>query len=255
MLPLPDAELVTVPATREAHALAALNADPDVRYAAPNVRRARRRRRVLPVRSERPLDRSSGLEQVNDADIDVPEAWDDRATGVGRDRRASSTQQVDAEHPDLQAQHRARRPRTSSSRRLHGAARRPAAPTTARTSPGTIAAQRDNDIGIAGHRPARPRRCRCGRSTTAATAQLAVGRSTAFDYAGEQEIPIVVGVVRDRPAARSGRQGGRQHGVRRGPRPTTGARCTSSRPATRATTTTSTPVYPVQHTRRATTRT
>ena len=37
MLSLPNAELVTVADDREARALAALKADPDVRYAVPNV--------------------------------------------------------------------------------------------------------------------------------------------------------------------------------------------------------------------------
>src|SRR4051794_30553608 len=37
MMALPDAEVVNVPDAREQSALAALNADPDVRYASPDV--------------------------------------------------------------------------------------------------------------------------------------------------------------------------------------------------------------------------
>ncbi|WP_028062309.1 S8 family serine peptidase [Solirubrobacter soli] len=105
-LDLADTEVVTVPDAEQAHAVATLNADPDVRYAVPNVQ--------LRVASDDDkqsmqwwLDNDPSklakivldLNPIPDSDIDAVEAWDimeGQGVTVG-----VADQSVYAAHPDL----------------------------------------------------------------------------------------------------------------------------------------------------------
>jgi hypothetical protein len=98
---LPHSELVSVPDAHAERALAALNADPDVQYAASNVRL---RVAALPGRepddpgfdSQWPLSGIYGL----DADLDIEQAWE-VTEGLGVNV-AVVDQQIDVTHEDLQ---------------------------------------------------------------------------------------------------------------------------------------------------------
>jgi subtilisin family serine protease len=148
MLPLPHTELVTAPRGRESRALAELNADPDVSYAAPNIR--------LRVAAQEPLDPFFVLqwplrEAVNDADLDMEEAWpDSQGDGVNV---AVVDQGVDIEHIDIKDRiGPGERDFVPASRGCNGP------PPTGASDHGThvagvIAAERDNGTGIVGVAP------------------------------------------------------------------------------------------------------
>lgn len=175
MLPLADSEVVTVPDGEEAAALARLNADPDVRIAAPNIEF---RTASLPGVGW-PLDWD------NDADVDGPQAWD--TTQEGQDVTVAVVDQtVDASHHKL-AGHvdaeedfvtgstcTAPRPTLSKDHGTHVA--------------GLIVAQRDGRVmsGLAPLARVRPLRAvdNCGSSKLSWVL-------AAFEYAGRNAIPIV----------------------------------------------------------------
>jgi hypothetical protein len=106
-LRLADTEVVTVPAERAADALAALRADPDVRWAQRDGLA-----RAQAVTTDPSFVRLWGLHNTGqlvngfagtpDADMDVPEAWTE-STGAGVTVAVVDTG-VDATHPDLQGQ-------------------------------------------------------------------------------------------------------------------------------------------------------
>ncbi|MDA0173448.1 S8 family serine peptidase [Solirubrobacter taibaiensis] len=96
MLSLPNTEVVSVPDVDETEALAALNADPDVVAAAPNVV-VRTAQTPYAANYERFYPRFWN----NDADVDAAEAWDE-ADAEGSDVTVAVIDQpVDADHPDL----------------------------------------------------------------------------------------------------------------------------------------------------------
>src|ERR1700754_5203760 len=93
-LPLADAEVVSVPDGQEQAALAALSADPGVRYAVPDVEV---RAAAAPATSDAMWWE---LNNPNDADVDAPEAWASAYEGqlvtIG-----VVDMRIDADHPDL----------------------------------------------------------------------------------------------------------------------------------------------------------
>ncbi len=149
MLAVPDAELVTVPAGRERQALAALNADPDVRYAEPVVR-------YRVVSNDTFYDNLWGLENDGqpigrdgergraDADMDVPEAWG-VSRGAGQTIAVVDTG-IQETHPDL-----AGRIAAGARSFLGGSATDDNGHGT--NVAGVIAAVADNGIGVAGVAP------------------------------------------------------------------------------------------------------
>ena len=121
MLPLANTELVSVPTAREERALAILNADPDVRFAAPDVA----------VHAAADFVEQS-LANANDGDVDGPEAWE-YAEGLGV---TVGVADMSIERPSIPTcSARSRRPRTSSAPTAAPSRRRPGSPTTAPTSP------------------------------------------------------------------------------------------------------------------------
>ena len=106
-----------MPDGQEAAALAALDADPDVRYAAPDVDAAHRRRRLPGIRSSRA---QRALRERPDPDIDAVRAWE--TSGRRRHGRGRRPGRRPA-HPDLWATSRRAAPGLHAARRLHG--RRP----------------------------------------------------------------------------------------------------------------------------------
>ena len=147
MLPLPDTELVTVPAARERP-----RAGGAERRSGRPLRRAGRRlsRRRSAADSVEPG--SGRWRAANDADIDVrrgvgarARAW---ASTVARGRQGDRTRRTRIS-PATSSPAGA----TSSAPRAATRPPRPATTTTARTSPGVIAAPRDNGIGIVGVAP------------------------------------------------------------------------------------------------------
>ena len=220
------------PRAGPSQALAALNADPDVRFAVPNVR--------VHVAAA-PSDSSAALAE-----------W-----GARRCRRSptpTSTRRRRGRSSRGPGRHRRRR---RPARR-----RRPPRPARQRRRPGTRTSRRptaappaiptgDDDHGthVAGHdrRAARQRRrhrrrraatrtsCRCARSTTAATASsLGPQRVRLRGRGGDPDRHCV---VRHRPAAPAPERRDQRRLRRRASTPTR-TRCTSSPRATRATTTT-----------------
>ena len=157
MLPLPNAEVVTVSADRARHALAALNADADVRYAAPDV----------PVHAAAAAapDPYLGLQwaldnpgpsagyptAIADSDIDATDAWSS-ATGQGI-VVAVADMSIDVTHPDLQ-----RNIQAGGVDEVQAGGCAAGLPTGAADHgthvAGIVAAERDNGIGIAGVAPA-----------------------------------------------------------------------------------------------------
>jgi thermitase len=139
---------VSVPAGDQARALAALNADPDVRYAAPNVRlRVAARELNDPYYLfQWPLG-DSGV----DADIDIEDAWE-LTEGLGVNV-AVIDQQVDVAHPDLAG---AIEPGAADFVPAGAGCKAPAP--VGRADHGThvagiVAARANNDMGIAGVAP------------------------------------------------------------------------------------------------------
>ena len=116
MLAVPDTEVVSVPEGQEAAALEALEADPDVRYAVPDV--------TLHTAAQQPdplFSSQFALENGSEPDIDVVRAWQ---KSEGADVTVAIVDQdVDVNHPDLVGAIVPRRNRLHTARRLHG--RRP----------------------------------------------------------------------------------------------------------------------------------
>jgi hypothetical protein len=185
ILTLDDAEVVTVPDHREQRALAALNADPDVRYAVPDVPV---HAAALPAPNDQYYPFQWSLEQPNDADIDVLRAWE-TATPLGSGVTVAVVdQQIDVTHPDLEANIEP----GGRSFPVEGACTAPT-PTGSQDHgtlvAGVIAAARDNLIGIAGIAPRAdvlplPALDNCGVGSSISVIE-------AFEYAGEHGIPIV----------------------------------------------------------------
>jgi hypothetical protein len=99
----PAPEVVSVPAAREERTLARLNADPDVRYAAPDVTFHATATAPDFFGAEWGLENNGPVEFIpnaaSDSDIDAPEAWDvTQGTGV---KVAVVDTEVYTEHPDL----------------------------------------------------------------------------------------------------------------------------------------------------------
>jgi subtilisin family serine protease len=100
-----DAELVTVPAPAQKHALAQLNANPAVLYAEPAVRFAAAARPddpdwdLLWALENRGQPIRRGIGGTNDADVDAPEAWA-VTRGAGQTTAVVDTG-IDLTHPDL----------------------------------------------------------------------------------------------------------------------------------------------------------
>jgi subtilisin family serine protease len=181
ILTLDDAEVVTVPDSREQRALAALNADPDVRYAVPDVRlQAAADTEQFAAPNDFYYPTQWWLEQTsNDADIDAPRAWDAANDGSGV-TVAVVDQRIDVDHLDLKESIET------------GGADFTKDPCAAATPTGTqdhgtlvagvIAAARNNFIGIAGVAPLAqvlPVRAldNCGGGPLSSVIE-------AFDYAG-----------------------------------------------------------------------
>lgn len=148
-LAVPDTEVVRVPDEREAAALAQLNADPHVRSAAVNVPLHVADVPTPPNDPFFPLQR--GLENTDDADLDISEAWTlSMGTGV---KVAVVDQQVDVTHPDLAPAIQADLAKDFIADKGCGAP----APTRANDHgtlvAGAIAAARNNARGIAGVAP------------------------------------------------------------------------------------------------------
>jgi subtilisin family serine protease len=186
MLTLDNAEVVTVPDAREARALAALNADPDVRYAAPNVRlQAAAETAAAPDDPFFPFQWY--LDQPSDADIDAQKAWD--ASNDGSEVTVAVVdQQIDVDHPDLKANIA---PGGQDFTQPDGCTRpTPTGPNDHGTLvAGTIAAERGNGIGVVGVAPQAhvlPLRAldNCGGGDLDWII-------AAFDYAGDHGVPIV----------------------------------------------------------------
>ncbi len=171
MLPLPNSELVSVPASRKDRALAVLNADPDVRFAAPDVA-VHAAAEVQP-----PLD------SANDADVDGPEAWD-YTEGLGVTVGVADMSIGD--HADLGTNVEATEDFVGSDGCLT------AAPTGAADHgthvAGLIAALRDGKgtVGLAPLAHVKPLRALddCGAGKLS-------GVLAAFEYAGDEELPVV----------------------------------------------------------------
>src|SRR4051794_8944592 len=98
VLPLPDVELVEVPAGRTEQALAALNADPDVRFAVPDLRV-----RAAAVSPDPFLSEQWALDSGSQPDINAPEAWQTAGAQGAGVTVAVVDQIVDVDHPDLAA--------------------------------------------------------------------------------------------------------------------------------------------------------
>jgi hypothetical protein len=183
MLPVGNAEVVSVPDGSEQAALKKLNRDPDVQAAFPDV----------PVHLATPpapdplFSLQLPLHSFNDADVDGPEAWT-WSEGLGV-TVAVADQHIDATHPDLEANIDPR-PEIDSVESTDCTA----GPPTLEDDHGThvawlIAAERDNGIGISGLAPlAKIFRLRaidnCGGGSISSVIK-------AFDVAGERQIPIV----------------------------------------------------------------
>ena len=216
-----------MPDAREDRALAALNADPDVRYAAPDVAVARReptRRPQWPLRARQrrrtsTASRPGSGPRAPDVTVAVVDQDVDARIPTWRQRRADGDDFV--------------------GRRLHGRdadGRRPRHPRRRHD-------RRRRENGKSASPASRPRRtsCRCARSTTAATGKLSSVIMEAFDLRRRRRtLPIVVG-RRSAPTrcCPTREQGGRSTSASPTLVPTpTPTRCSSSPPATRATTTT-----------------
>ena len=187
MLSVEDAEVVTVADGREASALAALNADPDVRYAVPDVA-VHATDAVATAPNDQYYLSQWALEQSNEADIDVLKAWD-FTTPLGSGVTVGVVdQRIDVSHLDLKGNIEpggqdftkpddctAPTPTGLADHGTHVA--------------GTIAAERDNAIGIAGIAPLAhvlPLQAldNCGGGKLSWVLE-------AFEYAGANHIPIV----------------------------------------------------------------
>jgi hypothetical protein len=187
ILTIDDAEVVTVPDGREARAVAALNADPDVRYAVPDVRVQAADAAQFAEPNDLYFSTSWWLEQTNDADIDAMQAWQAANDGAGV-TVAVADQQIDVTHLDLK---RNIKPGGKDFTVPDGCTL--GTPTGSSDHgtlvAGTIAADRGNLIGIAGIAPRAhvlPLRTldNCGGGSLSWVL-------AAFDYAGDQGIPIV----------------------------------------------------------------
>ena len=226
-----------VPAGAEARRWRGSNADPDVRYAVPNVTLQRRRRRGDAVR---PVG-------ARDADVFARSAPTPTSTRprrgtrwrAGRDRRRGRPARR-REPPGPGRQRRARHARTSLHRRLP--AGDPTGADHGTHIAGMIAALRDNG---------RHRRRRAAGASAAAAGRRQLRRrrrslasSRRFTYAGRSAIPIVSASFgtepcHGRPAAPD------QPDVRATSSTPTPTRCSSSPPATRAPTSTTTAGLPL----------
>ena len=205
MLPLANTELVSVPAAREDRALAILNADPDVRFAAPDVA----------VHAAADFVEQS-LANANDGDVDGPEAWE-YAEGLGVTVGVADMS-IGDQHPDLLGNVEAarglrRRGRLSDGRAAHRSCR----PWHARRGADRGAARRHRHRGS---RSARP--CEAAAHARRLRRRQAVRRPGGVRLRRPCRDSDRVGLVRDRPAAaRRGPPGGRRrlhHRVRGQPR-------------------------------------
>ncbi len=187
MLALKNAELVTVPDARTDEAMAALNADPDVAYAVPNV--------SLHISSATAADDPYfrfqwDLEQSNDADIDVLSAWNYPSDGAGSDVSVAVVdQEIHTSHFDLLGHINTDMATDVLDKGTRCTAAAPVIDHGTHVA-GTIVAARDNKSGIAGIAPSArvvPVRAfdNCGSSTLEA---ILAG----FQYAGDAQLPIVV---------------------------------------------------------------
>jgi hypothetical protein len=173
MLPLANTELVSVPAAREDRALAILNADPDVRFAAPDVA----------VQAAADFVEQS-LANGADADVDGPEAWE-YAEGLGVTVGVADMS-IGDQHPDLLGNVEATQDFVADGCQT-------TAPPSGLADHGThvaglIAALHDGTgtVGLAPLAHVKPLRtlddCGVGKLS---------GVLAAFDYAGHADIPIV----------------------------------------------------------------
>jgi major intracellular serine protease len=190
ILPLPDSELVTVADANEQQALAALNADPGVRYAAANVP-LRVAAFYPPTDTYFKQGLQKDLEQENDADIDAMSAWTHEGwEGPGKDVDVAVVdQQVWTGHRDLQG----RINTALATDVLDGAGCDAPAP-TGRADHGTHVAgtivAAHNGVDIAGIAPdARVVPIRAFDNCGGSSLEIVLN---AFRYAGEHEVPIVV---------------------------------------------------------------
>ena len=236
----PNTEVVSVPAADEAAALAALNADPDVRFAAPNVD-------VHVAAADGRVARSGrcALARRNDADIDGARGLGERCEGqdvtVGGRRPGRRRRRI----PTCSATSTPA-PRTSS----------PPTRCTAATPTGLA----DHGTHVAGiiaaaarQRAASPasRRwrtcCRCAAIDNCGDGQARWRPRGVRRTPARSDIPIVIGLVR--APTRCARRPTKARRPARSPTSSTPTRtrCSSSPPATRATTTTMHPGLPVLH--------
>jgi hypothetical protein len=179
ILTLDDAEVVTVPDHGEQRALAALNADPDVRYAVPDVQLHAADTEQFAAPNDPYYPAQWWLEQTNDADIDAPRAWDAANDGA-LVTVAVVDQRIDVDHLDLKANIE---PGGADFTKDSCAAATPTGTQDHGTLvAGVIAAARNNFIGIAGVAPLAhvlPVRAldNCGGGPLSSVIE-------AFDYAG-----------------------------------------------------------------------
>jgi thermitase len=204
MLRLRDAEVVTVPADRSEQALAALKADPAVRLAVPDV--------AVHAAATPAPDQYFGAQWALDSgagpDIDAPLAWENSSEGLGVTVGVADTL-VNVDHPDLAGNidPRVRQDPARYKFTLPSACAAPAP--TGRDDHGThvagsIAAVRDNGIGIAGVAPNAkilPLRTldNCGGGDISSVVD-------AFDFAGDEKIPIVTASFATDPLLPAGRK-------------------------------------------------
>jgi subtilisin family serine protease len=188
-LPIPDVELVSAPAGGTEQALAALNADPDVRFALPDVPV-----HVAAAPSDPFFTAQWALDSGNNPDINAPQAWELASSEGAGVTVAVVDQLVNVNHPDLAASID-QRYRADPSEYDYTSPDGCAVSTPIDDGDhgthvaGTIAAQQDNGIGVTGVAPYAkilPLRAidNCGGGNLSWVIK-------AFGEAGKAEIPIV----------------------------------------------------------------
>jgi subtilisin family serine protease len=185
ILSVANTEIVRAPAGQEAAAVAALNADPDVRFAVPDLELHTATAVVDPLFSSQ-----FALENGENPDLDIVRAWrKNEGTGV---KVAIVDQDVDVAHPDLAD---AIVPGAADFTQPDGCtAGLPTGPADHGTYvAGIVGARRDNGIAIAGVAP------ETSLLPVRAVNNCGGGQMTwilqALDYAGDQDAAVALAAV------------------------------------------------------------